>query len=114
MPVFWGTPTTAPSMDNYLDTQYVKFFEQHSLDFDLLRKAGQWTVVVWVYENIVPIRVNAEATITPSRNSNLVFENGYIVARRRLLVSGEPRSVLEDALLCAYRATKDKLQNITV
>ena len=59
MPVLWGTPTTAPSMDNYLDTQYVKFFEQHSLDLDLLRKAGQWTVVVWVYENIVPIRVNA-------------------------------------------------------
>ena len=81
MPSTWGTDSPADKNkdDNYFDTQYVKFFEQHAFDFELIRKAGQWNVV---------LRQQSKE------------DNGHLAH------FGEPSDSLGDALVDAYRVVK--------
>jgi hypothetical protein len=81
MPSTWGTDSPADKNkdNNYFDTQYVKFFEQHGFDFDLLRKAGQWKVVL---------------------RQQSKDDNGH------LILFSESSDSLSDALVDVYRTVK--------
>lgn len=88
VPVTWGTdsPADRDKDNDYFDTQYVKFFEQHAFDFELVRKAGQWNVV---------LRQRSKE------------DNGHLV------FLGESSDSLSDALVDAYRVVKKLNKSLT-
>jgi len=107
MPVGWGGgPDNAVEEEMTGDlAQYTKFFVLHGYDFDIIYKAGLWTVTVWGKREITPVRGSVRVA---DEDGEFHYEPTVITHLRDWVAMSEPRPLLNDALQDAYQAVKAK------
>lgn len=89
---------------SYDIAQYVKYFDNLGYEFDIVRKAGQWSVTVWGFKDIRPVTIK-NVKIEGSDGA-YYYENGQITKLRDFVARSEPRDLLGDALLDVYRVIR--------
>lgn len=104
MPVGWGGGPETVEMTGDL-AQYTKFFALHDYDFDILYRAGLWTVTVWGKREISPVKVR-NVKVMDDTDGGYHYEDSWITHLSDYVATSESRSSLNEALQDAYQAVK--------
>ena len=104
MPVSWGSDKHSEEFTGDL-AQYTKFFAIHECDFDILYRAGQWTVTVWGKREITPVKVRNVKAMDDT-DGGFRYEDSVITHLKDYIATSESSATLNEALQDAYSAVK--------
>lgn len=77
----------------------------YGYDFDIIYRAGQWTVTVWGKREITPVKVK---NVKVMDDTGFHYEESWVTHLRDYVGASKSRSSLNDALQDAYQTVKAK------